>query len=139
MNYPCDRFAAFLAHSLNSEDQGTLHLEPGGLYASLTDALASRYAESLLHHSAYAFRMSEEEAATRYFAASLERGLLLTGNAEISISHKLFSVMCRRGAEPGWAQAEFLRRIPEFQVKQGARIEYWPGAVVGPKAVPLSW
>src|SRR3984893_6141681 len=28
---------------------------------------------------------------------------------------------------------EFLRRIPNFQVKQGARIEYWPGGVVGPK------
>jgi cytochrome P450 len=34
---------------------------------------------------------------------------------------------------------EFLRRIPDFQVKQGARIEYWPGGVVGPKTVPLSW
>lgn len=34
---------------------------------------------------------------------------------------------------------EFLRRIPNFQIKDGARIEYWPGGVVGPKAVPLSW
>jgi cytochrome P450 len=37
------------------------------------------------------------------------------------------------------AITEFLRRIPNFQVKEGARIEYWPGGVVGPKAVPLSW
>ncbi|HEV7448392.1 MAG TPA: cytochrome P450, partial [Steroidobacteraceae bacterium] len=34
---------------------------------------------------------------------------------------------------------EFLRRIPDFQLKQGARIEYWPGGVVGPKTLPLSW
>ena len=34
---------------------------------------------------------------------------------------------------------EFLKRIPDFQVKEGARIEYWPGGVVGPKSVPLSW
>jgi cytochrome P450 len=37
------------------------------------------------------------------------------------------------------AISEFLRRIPDFQVKKGTRIEYWPGGVVGPKAVPLSW
>jgi cytochrome P450 len=35
--------------------------------------------------------------------------------------------------------AEFLRRIPDFGLKQGTRIEYWPGGVVGPKSVPLSW
>lgn len=34
---------------------------------------------------------------------------------------------------------EFLRRIPDFQLQPGAKIEYWPGGVVGPKAVPLSW
>jgi cytochrome P450 len=34
---------------------------------------------------------------------------------------------------------EFLRRIPDFQVKEGTKIEYWPGGVVGPKTVPLSW
>ncbi len=34
---------------------------------------------------------------------------------------------------------EFLRRIPDFQVKQGARIEYWPGGVIGPKSLPLTW
>ena len=37
------------------------------------------------------------------------------------------------------AITEFLRRIPDFQVKEGTRIEYWPGGVVGPKVVPLSW
>lgn len=34
---------------------------------------------------------------------------------------------------------EFLRRIPNFTIKPGAKIEYWPGGVVGPKDVPLTW
>jgi cytochrome P450 len=34
---------------------------------------------------------------------------------------------------------EFLRRIPEFELKAGTKIEYWPGGVVGPKVVPLTW
>jgi cytochrome P450 len=34
---------------------------------------------------------------------------------------------------------EFLRRIPDFHITPGARIEYWPGGVVGPKLLPLSW
>ena len=34
---------------------------------------------------------------------------------------------------------EFLRRIPEFSLKEGTQIEYWPGGVVGPKSVPLCW
>jgi len=34
---------------------------------------------------------------------------------------------------------EFLRRIPDFQVKEGAKIEYWPGGVIGPKSLPLTW
>jgi cytochrome P450 len=37
------------------------------------------------------------------------------------------------------AVQEFLRRIPNFKVKQGTKIEYWPGGVVGPKALPLTW
>ena len=34
---------------------------------------------------------------------------------------------------------EFLRRIPDFALKEGTKIEYWPGGVVGPKTVPLCW
>ena len=34
---------------------------------------------------------------------------------------------------------EYLRRIPDFKLKEGTQIEYWPGGVVGPKTVPLIW
>jgi cytochrome P450 len=35
--------------------------------------------------------------------------------------------------------SEFLRRIPNFRVQEGFKVEYYPGAVVGPKSLPLSW
>lgn len=35
--------------------------------------------------------------------------------------------------------SEFLRRIPEFKLKDGCKVEYWPGGVVGPKLLPLVW
>ncbi|MGR4863087.1 cytochrome P450 [Caulobacter sp. LARHSG274] len=34
---------------------------------------------------------------------------------------------------------EWLRRIPDFALKSDAEISYWPGGVIGPKAVPLVW
>jgi cytochrome P450 len=34
---------------------------------------------------------------------------------------------------------EFLKRIPNFRLEEGTKIEYWPGGVVGPKIVPLRW
>lgn len=37
------------------------------------------------------------------------------------------------------AISEFLRRIPEFSLKPGTEIEYWPGGVIGPKKLPLVW
>ena len=37
------------------------------------------------------------------------------------------------------ALQEWLRRIPKFSVKPGAKIEYRPGGVVGPKYLPLVW
>ena len=37
------------------------------------------------------------------------------------------------------ALQEWLRRIPEFSLKPGTRIEYRPGGVVGPEYVPLVW
>ncbi len=37
------------------------------------------------------------------------------------------------------ALQEWLRRIPEFGLKPGSRIEYRPGGVIGPEEVPLQW
>lgn len=37
------------------------------------------------------------------------------------------------------ALQEWLKRIPDFQVKPGTRIEYRPGAVIGPEELPLVW
>lgn len=34
---------------------------------------------------------------------------------------------------------EWLRRIPEFALKEGTQLEYRPGGVVGPEHVPLVW
>jgi cytochrome P450 len=37
------------------------------------------------------------------------------------------------------ALQEWLRRIPAFSLQGGSRIEYRPGGVIGPDAVPLVW
>lgn len=37
------------------------------------------------------------------------------------------------------ALQEWLRRIPEFQVKPGEQVHYRPGGVVGPENLPLVW
>lgn len=37
------------------------------------------------------------------------------------------------------ALQEWLKRIPDFQVKPGTQISYRPGGVVGPKHLPLCW
>jgi cytochrome P450 len=34
---------------------------------------------------------------------------------------------------------EFLRRIPDFEVKPGAEMHYLPGGVIGPNCLPLVW
>ena len=112
MRYPCDRLAAFMAHCLNSEDSSLVQVNPGALYARLTEAISARYAEPLLHHPGYAWRLSAEEAATRYFDISLSRRLLLSGKVELSIAHRLFEAMCRRGAEPAWRTALLQRELP---------------------------
>src|SRR5271163_2575416 len=111
MRYPCDRLAAFMAHCLNSEDSPLVQVNPGALYARLTEAIAARYAEPLLHHPGYAWRLSAEEAAARYFDISLSRRLLLSGKVELSIAHRLFEAMCRRGAEPAWRSASLQREF----------------------------
>lgn len=37
------------------------------------------------------------------------------------------------------ALQEWMRRIPNFSVKPGTKVEYRPGGVVGPEEVPLVW
>jgi cytochrome P450 len=37
------------------------------------------------------------------------------------------------------ALQEWLRRIPDFDVKPGTKIEYRPGGVIGPEHLPLVW
>lgn len=109
MNYPCDRFAAFLAHCLNSDEEALVQVGLGEIYARLTAALAARYAEPLLHHPGYAWRMSPEEASARYFDISLGRALLLSPRVQLSISHRLLEMLCQRGAEVVWRQAVVAR------------------------------
>jgi hypothetical protein len=109
MRYPCDRLAAFTAHCLNSEDLALVRVNSGALYAELTEALAVRYAEPLLHHPAYAWRLSAEEAAARYFDVSYARRLLLSGKVALSMAHRLFEALCRRGVEPEWHSATLQR------------------------------
>ncbi|MGO4165474.1 cytochrome P450 [Novosphingobium sp. PhB55] len=37
------------------------------------------------------------------------------------------------------ALQEWLRRVPQFELQPGTHIEYRPGGVIGPEAVPLVW
>jgi len=72
VSHPIDRFAAQVAHSLNSETVAEVRVEPGRLYAGLTATLAGpRYLNALLYQPSYAWRMDPEEAASRYFDATL--------------------------------------------------------------------
>jgi hypothetical protein len=108
LSYPCDRFAAALAHYLNSDGAPTVRIEPGALYVRLIGLLAARYADSLLKHPWYASRMDAEEAAGRYFDATLGRKLLLTGRVPLSVAHRLFAALCAR--HDGAIKGSTLRR-----------------------------
>lgn len=111
MQYPCDRFAAFLAHCLNSEDFSSITVDEGALYALWTDALSTRYAEPMLHHPGYAWRMSSEEAAARYFEISIRRPLQVSARVRISVAHRLLEALCQRGADPLWEDATVKREL----------------------------
>jgi hypothetical protein len=84
-------------------------VEPGRLYVVLLDALAAKYKESLLYHSSYRVRMTEEEAAAGYCKLTLERALWLSNKVEMSIAHRLLGELCRRGVGPFWEGAELRR------------------------------
>jgi hypothetical protein len=108
--FPSDRFAALLAHLLNDDDAPVFVLRPGEVYVLLSDALAQRYKDDLLYHSTYAGRMSAEEAAERYFQATLERALWLSNKVDRSIAHRFLLALCQRGIGPAWSVAELVRQ-----------------------------
>ena len=109
MSQGCDRFAAFFAHLLNSEDSPVIRVSVGELYARVTDALASRYAQTLLQYSSYASRMSVEEASERYWVTILQRRLPAGHRTELSSGHRLLEALCKRGIETGWPTSTLQR------------------------------
>jgi len=120
-----DRFAAHLAHSLNSETDREIRIEPGRLYATLTTTLTGpRYLNQLLYQPGYAWRMDPEEAASRYFDATLGRRLWLSGRADRSAAHRLYEALVQRGIEPEWKEAE-LRRQPESNEVPNPKVQPW--------------
>ncbi|MCK1389021.1 hypothetical protein [Bradyrhizobium sp. 21] len=108
-SFPSDRFAAYLAHSLTSDERSTFFVDAGLLYVSVLDALARRYRLSLLSHASFAARMTGEEAAQRYFDVTLARPLWLSNRVEVSLSHRILLVMCRRGVLALSKHAELIR------------------------------
>ena len=125
MSQTIDRFAAHLAHSLNSETDREIRIEPGRLYATLTATLAGpRYLNQLLYQPGYAWRMEPEEAASRYFDATLGRRLWLSGRVDRSAAHRLYESLVQRGIEPEWKEAE-LRRQPEPSGVSHSTVQPW--------------
>jgi hypothetical protein len=108
-NFPSDRFAAYLAHSLTSEERPTFSVDAGLLYVSVLDALVRRYRLSLLSHAGFAARMTAEEAAEKYFDVTLARALWLSNRVEVSLAHRILLVMCRRGIHALWKNVELAR------------------------------
>jgi hypothetical protein len=123
MVFAVDKLAAFIAHRLNAETDTSIRLEPGALYAQLTGALVERYAEVLLSHAAYAWRMGVEEAAERYFNTVVDRGTWIVGAATVCMGHRVFLATCRRGASVFWKEAELTR-------------EQRPAGKLGPALLP---
>ena len=103
--FPSDRFAASIAHLLNESEASVCRIDIGLLYAELLRRLAKTYKDSLLGHAAYAARMTSDEAAERYLAATLQRSLWLSNNAPVSVAHKLLLAMCQRGFVPSLTMA----------------------------------
>lgn len=109
MSQIVDRLAAHLAHLLNDADAEHIWLEPGVIYARLMQVLATRYAATLLFQPSYAWRMSADEAADRYFDSTICRKLKLSGKAPWSVAHRLYLALVRRLPAEGWQAAELVR------------------------------
>lgn len=122
MAHPADRFAAFAAHSLNEiGPDGKVRVEAGALYVLWLEALATRYSAPLLQHLRYAQRMDADEAAERYFRATLERGLFQAAQSECTVAHTLFLALCRRG-EGEWPSARIERRLHGAEAPAALRL-----------------
>jgi hypothetical protein len=87
-------------------------IEPAALFTRIVEILVDSHGESLLYHGVYASRMTLEEAATRYFDATLSRRVMLTGAVQLSVTHQVFGAMCRRGWSRGWEAATVARTPP---------------------------
>lgn len=105
-----DRFAAHIAHLLNQQMEDGVWLDPASIMVDLLDLLSSRYAGPLLFHGRYEWRMDSSEAAARYFEATLERKLFLSGKVSYSSAHWLFLSLVQRLPSPGWRTAFLVRQ-----------------------------
>jgi hypothetical protein len=112
---PIDRFAAHLAHLLNSGDEVVV-IRPFALHTTLIKTLAGgsedgggRYRENLLGHGIVGGDREPEELAERYFDAVLKRRMHLARDNVVHKAHELFLAICRRGVLPGWPEARLQR------------------------------
>jgi hypothetical protein len=105
MLHSSDIFAAWFSHELNSGASDILYKDDGALQSRILTMLEGRYKDTLLRISAYRSRMRPDEAAMRYFQRILERPLQLSPRVQVSVAHRLFEALCKRGADPAWSDA----------------------------------
>lgn len=104
-----DRLAAHLAHLLNESGSDSSWIEPGAIYSDLLGVISTRYAGPLLYIGRYEWRMDAEEAAVRYFDATISRPLKLSGRSPFSSAHRAFLALVQRLPAPGWREAQLTR------------------------------
>jgi hypothetical protein len=100
-----DIFAAWFSHELNGGGSDILYKDDGALQSRILTMLEGRYKDTLLRVSGYRSRMRPDEAAMRYFQRVLERPLQLSPRVQVSVAHRLFEALCKRGADPAWSHA----------------------------------
>lgn len=121
------RFAACIAHLLNSGHDGTAVVQPGLIYQRLTRMLARRVDhrrggnrdvtdyKPLVGGGVFSDRNWDEDGAARdqiaeiYFEYVLDKRLFLARDAHMHKGHELFHRLCRRGEGPGWEAASLGR------------------------------
>ena len=117
--YLVQRFAAHLAHLLNTGDE-FIEINHFALYRTLIrtlagppDATGCRYRDGLLGYALVAGEREPEELAERYFETVLDRGMHLARDNSVHKAHELFLAMCRRGVARGWSSARLVRSDAE--------------------------